>query len=213
MVVEDHAGEVLGQLLGGEAARLQVLGVPGGDLVGMVRGVFVDLEIGFGDAAQGVAVRFEEGPVGAEHAADAVLVDAGLGVGHLHEVELALDEEGPGVHVGGDVGVAAIDRLADEIERHDLPGDVLLRIDAGLGEVTEKAIFGGEPGSQVAMVLPFTSSILVTLEALEASRRWQPPWEPTNSLTSKPCSRGFSQSSSRPAPASALLVARAWISV
>src|SRR6202044_2027328 len=41
----------------------------------------------------------------------------------------------------------------------------------------------------------------LTPEACEASRRWQPPCEPTNNFTSKPCSRGFSQSPMRPAPA------------
>jgi hypothetical protein len=52
----------------------------------------------------------------------------------LTKLNFFLDRVRPRVEVGGEVGVAAIDRLADEIERHRLPGDVRLGVDARLGE-------------------------------------------------------------------------------
>src|SRR6202034_1646549 len=45
---------------------------------------------------------------------------------------LLLDRVSPGVEMGGKIGVAAIDRLADEIEWNRLPRHIRFRIDAGL---------------------------------------------------------------------------------
>jgi hypothetical protein len=41
---------------------------------------------------------------------------------------------GPGIEMGGEVGLAAIDDFADEIKRHRLPRHVRLRVDARFGE-------------------------------------------------------------------------------
>ena len=55
-----------------------------------------------------------------------------LGIGDMTQIVLLLDRPGPGVDVHPCVCFSARDRLTDQIERHDLPGHVVLGIDAGL---------------------------------------------------------------------------------
>ncbi len=94
----------------------------------------MDLEVGCGDAADRVLVALVVVAVDAEHAADAILEDAGLGVVDLQKIVLLLIGIGPGIHVGDRIGLAASNAFCDEIEGEDFPGDVMLGIKAGLGE-------------------------------------------------------------------------------
>ena len=100
----------------------------------MVRGIFVHFDIGFREPADRILIGREKRTVGAKHAAGVVLVDAGLRVGDLGEVELLLDRIGPGIEMSGKIGVATVDRLADKIERDGFPSHVRFRIDAGFGQ-------------------------------------------------------------------------------
>ena len=73
----------------------------------------------------------------------------------------------------------------------------------------EKKLRSGAARSVMPIVLPLRSEILVMPLPGAENRRMQPPWIPAAILTSKPPSRGFSQRSAMPTPASALPVAMA----
>ena len=111
---------------------LRILGVPLGHFVGVGGGIFVQFDIRLGEAADRVLVGLQERAVGAEHAAGMPFVIASLGIGDMAQIVLLLDRPGPRVDVHSRVCLSARNRLADQIERHDLPGHVVLGIDAGL---------------------------------------------------------------------------------
>ena len=107
-------------------------GVPLGDFVGVGGGIFVQFDIRFGKTPDRVLVRRKEWAVSPEHATGMAFVITSLGVGDMTQIVLLLDRPGPGVDVHPRVCLSARDRVADQIERYDLPGHVVLGIDAGL---------------------------------------------------------------------------------
>ena len=98
----------------GEACGLEILVVPLRHFIGMIGGVFVNLDIGLREPAQRVFVGGEERPIGAEYAARMVRVDSRLSVRDLGEVELLLNRIGPGVEMRREI---ASPRLTDSPTR------------------------------------------------------------------------------------------------
>lgn len=127
----DQRGEILVQVLIGEV-RLQIVEIPAGDLVRMGAGIFVDLDIRLGEAADGVLVGLEERTIDAKHTAEMPLEQAGLRVGDLEQIELLAQAPGPRIEMDERIGLAALDCLAEQVERRHRPVDVPLGIEARL---------------------------------------------------------------------------------